>query len=343
MTPANAAKPQTVAILGATGAVGQELLALLAERAFPIKELRLLASPRSAGVAVPWQGEKLEVQAVNEAALQGVDLVLASAGGSVSRQWAPLAVQQGAIVIDNSSAFRLNPEVPLVVPEVNPAAALQHKGIVANPNCTTILLSLALAPLAARRPLKRVVVSTYQSASGAGARAMEELQQLSRTVLDGGEPQSEVLPYSLAFNLFLHNSPLQANGYCEEELKMLYETRKIMGLDQLCLTATCVRVPVLRAHSEAVNLEFEEPFPVEEARALLSAAPGLELIEDFATNRFPMPSDVTGRDAVAVGRIRQDLSNPNALELWLCGDQIRKGAALNAIQIAELLQQQVAP
>jgi len=343
LTPANAAKPQTVAILGATGAVGQELLALLAERAFPIKELRLLASPRSAGVAVPWQGKKLEVQAVNEAALQGVDLVLASAGGSVSRQWAPLAVQQGAIVIDNSSAFRLDPEVPLVVPEVNPAAALQHKGIIANPNCTTILLSLALAPLAAQRPLKRVVVSTYQSASGAGARAMEELQQLSRTVLDGGEPQSEVLPYSLAFNLFLHNSPLQANGYCEEELKMLYETRKIMGLDQLRLTATCVRVPVLRAHSEAVNLEFEEPFPVEEARALLSAAPGLELIEDFATNRFPMPSDVTGRDAVAVGRIRQDLSNPNALELWLCGDQIRKGAALNAIQIAELLQQQVAP
>lgn len=343
MTPANAAKPQTVAILGATGAVGQELLALLAERAFPIKELRLLASPRSAGVAVPWQGKKLEVQAVDEAALQGVDLVLASAGGSVSRQWAPIAVQQGAIVIDNSSAFRLDPEVPLVVPEVNPAAALQHKGIIANPNCTTILLSLALAPLAAQRPLKRVVVSTYQSASGAGARAMEELQQLSRTVLDGGEPQSEVLPYSLAFNLFLHNSPLQANGYCEEELKMLYETRKIMGLDQLRLTATCVRVPVLRAHSEAVNLEFEEPFPVEEARALLSAAPGLELIEDFATNRFPMPSDVTGRDAVAVGRIRQDLSNPNALELWLCGDQIRKGAALNAIQIAELLQQQVAP
>jgi len=323
--------------------VGQELLALLAERAFPIKELRLLASPRSAGVAVPWQGEKLQVQAVDEAALQGVDLVLASAGGSVSRQWAPIAVQQGAIVIDNSSAFRLDPEVPLVVPEVNPAAALQHKGIIANPNCTTILLSLALAPLAAQRPLKRVVVSTYQSASGAGARAMEELQQLSRTVLDGGEPQSEVLPYSLAFNLFLHNSPLQANGYCEEELKMLYETRKIMGLDQLRLTATCVRVPVLRAHSEAVNLEFEEPFPVEEARALLSAAPGLELIEDFATNRFPMPSDVTGRDAVAVGRIRQDLSNPNALELWLCGDQIRKGAALNAIQIAELLQQQVAP
>jgi aspartate-semialdehyde dehydrogenase len=224
---------------------------------------------------------------------------------------------------------------------VNPAAAMQHKGIIANPNCTTILLSLALAPLAARRPLKRVLVSTYQSASGAGARAMEELRNLSRTVLDGGEPVSEVLPYPLAFNLFLHNSPLQPNGYCEEELKMLNETRKIMGLNELCLSATCVRVPVLRAHSEAVNLEFNEPFPVEEARALLAQAPGLELIENFSTNRFPMPSDVTGRDKVAVGRIRQDLSNPNAIELWLCGDQIRKGAALNAIQIAELLQQGV--
>lgn len=318
--------------------MGQELLALLKERAFPIKELRLLASPRSAGALLPWQGQNLEVQPVSAAALQGVDLLLASAGGSVSRQWAPLAVEQGAVVIDNSSAFRLDPEVPLVVPEVNPQAALQHKGIIANPNCTTILLSLVLAPLAARRPLKRVIVSTYQSASGAGARAMEELRELSSTVLAGGEPVSEVLPYSLAFNLFLHNSALQANGYCEEELKMLNETRKIMGLSNLCLSATCVRVPVLRAHSEAVNLEFEQPFPVQEARELLAAAPGLELIEDFAANRFPMPSDVTGRDAVAVGRIRQDLSNPNALELWLCGDQIRKGAALNAIQIAELLQ-----
>ena len=318
--------------------MGQELLALLKERAFPIKELRLLASPRSAGALLPWQGQNLEVQPVSAAALQGVDLLLASAGGSVSRQWAPLAVEQGAVVIDNSSAFRLDPEVPLVVPEVNPQAALQHKGIIANPNCTTILLSLVLAPLAARRPLKRVIVSTYQSASGAGARAMEELRELSSTVLAGGEPVSEVFPYSLAFNLFLHNSALQANGYCEEELKMLNETRKIMGLSNLCLSATCVRVPVLRAHSEAVNLEFEQPFPVQEARELLAAAPGLELIEDFAANRFPMPSDVTGRDAVAVGRIRQDLSNPNALELWLCGDQIRKGAALNAIQIAELLQ-----
>ncbi len=330
-------RPLRVAVLGATGAVGQELLQLLEQRRFPVAELLPLASPRSAGQSLGWQGRALTIQPVEASAFEGVDLVLASAGGSVSRQWAPLAAAAGALVIDNSSAFRMDPEVPLVVPEVNPEAAFSHRGIIANPNCTTILLSLALAPLHARRPIRRVVVSTYQSASGAGARAMEELRSLSRTVLDGGEPVSEVLPHSLAFNLFLHNSPLQPNGYCEEELKMLHETRKIMGTPELRLSATCVRVPVLRAHSEAVNIEFHEPFPVEEARALLAAAPGVELLDDFDANRFPMPTDVTGRDPVAVGRIRQDLSEPNALELWLCGDQIRKGAALNAIQIAELL------
>jgi aspartate-semialdehyde dehydrogenase len=328
-----------VAVLGATGAVGQELLALLAERQFPVRELRVLASPRSAGQSIPWKGGTVTVQPVSATAFEGVDVVLASAGGSVSRQWAPVAASAGAVVIDNSSAFRLDPDVPLVVPEVNPDAAFGHRGIIANPNCTTILLTLALAPLQARHPIRRVVVSTYQSASGAGARAMEELRQLSRTVLAGGEPVSTVLPHSLAFNLFLHNSPLQSNGYCEEELKMLNETRKIMGLPNLRLTATCVRVPVLRAHSEAVNIEFEEPFPVAEARAALAAAPGVELIENFEANRFPMPTDVTGRDPVAIGRIRQDLSDPNSLELWLCGDQIRKGAALNAIQIAELLRE----
>ena len=330
-------RPLRVAVLGASGAVGQELLQLLEQRRFPVAELLPLASPRSAGQSLGWQGRSLTIQPVEASAFEGVDLVLASAGGSVSRQWAPLAAAAGALVIDNSSAFRMDPEVPLVVPEVNPEAAFSHRGIIANPNCTTILLSLALAPLHARRPIRRVVVSTYQSASGAGARAMEELRSLSRTVLDGGEPVSEVLPHSLAFNLFLHNSPLQPNGYCEEELKMLHETRKIMGTPELRLSATCVRVPVLRAHSEAVNIEFHEPFPVEEARALLAAAPGVELLDDFDANRFPMPTDVTGRDPVAVGRIRQDLSEPNALELWLCGDQIRKGAALNAIQIAELL------
>ncbi|MEB3297081.1 MAG: aspartate-semialdehyde dehydrogenase [Cyanobacteriota bacterium] len=336
-TPALPNRPLKVAILGATGAVGQELLELLAERAFPVADLVVLASPRSAGQTLSWQGQQHRIQPVSQAAFEGVDVVLASAGGSVSRQWGPVAAAAGAVVIDNSSAFRLDPGVPLVVPEVNPEAALRHQGIIANPNCTTILLTLALAPLHQRRPIKRVVVSTYQSASGAGARAMEELRELSRTVLDGGEPSSTVLPHSLAFNLFLHNSPLQANGYCEEELKMVNETRKIMAAPELMLSATCVRVPVLRAHSEAVNIEFHEPFPVAEARELLAAAPGVELLENFEHNRFPMPTDVTGRDPVAVGRIRQDLSHPNALELWLCGDQIRKGAALNAIQIAELL------
>ena len=255
----------------------------------------------------------------------------------MSRQWREAIIRAGAVMVDNSSAFRMEAGVPLVVPEVNPQAAHGHQGVIANPNCTTILLTLALAPLAAKRALRRVLVSTYQSASGAGARAMDELKDLSRVVLDGGVPSSEVLPYSLAFNLFLHNSPLQDNSYCEEEMKMVNETRKIMDLPDLRFSATCVRVPVLRAHSEAVNIEFEQPFPVDEARQLLAAAPGVELIEDQAVNRFPMPTDVTGRDPVAIGRIRQDISDPNALELWLCGDQIRKGAALNAVQIAELL------
>ncbi|QBE67700.1 Aspartate-semialdehyde dehydrogenase [Synechococcus sp. WH 8101] len=324
-------------MLGASGAVGQELLQLLDERAFPVGELRLLASARSAGTTQIWKGQEHSVQNVTAASFEGVDLVLASAGGSVSRQWRQAITEAGALMVDNSSAFRMEEGVPLVVPEVNPKAAFQHQGVIANPNCTTILLTLALAPLAAKRPMRRVLVSTYQSASGAGARAMEELRRLSQVVLDGGDPTSEVLPHSLAFNLFLHNSPLQPNLYCEEEMKMVNETRKIMGLPNLRFSATCVRVPVLRAHSEAVNVEFEQPFPVEEARALLAAAPGVELIDNVEANRFPMPTDVTGRDPVAVGRIRQDISDPHALEFWLCGDQIRKGAALNAIQIAELL------
>ena len=330
-------RPLNVAVLGASGAVGQELLLLLEERQFPVGKLKLLASARSAGQQHIWNGRHLVVEEVTAEAFQGVDLVLASAGGSVSRQWREAIIRAGAVMVDNSSAFRMEAGVPLVVPEVNPQAAHGHQGVIANPNCTTILLTLALAPLAAKRALRRVLVSTYQSASGAGARAMDELKDLSRVVLDGGIPSSEVLPYSLAFNLFLHNSPLQDNSYCEEEMKMVNETRKIMDLPDLRFSATCVRVPVLRAHSEAVNIEFEQPFPVDEARQLLAAAPGVELIEDQAANRFPMPTDVTGRDPVAIGRIRQDISDPNALELWLCGDQIRKGAALNAVQIAELL------
>ncbi len=277
------------------------------------------------------------IEEVVPQSFDGVDLVLASAGGSVSRQWRDVISSSGAVMIDNSSAFRMDKEVPLIVPEVNPHALNNHKGLIANPNCTTILLTLVLAPLAAYLPIKRVIVSTYQSSSGAGARAMEELKTLSQKVLDGLVPESEVLPYSLAFNLFLHNSPLQSNNYCEEEMKMVNETRKIMELPDLMLSATCVRVPVLRAHSEAVNIEFFEPFSLDVANRILESSSGVQLLEDKQINRFPMPIDVTGKDPIAVGRIRKDISNPNALELWLCGDQIRKGAALNAVQIAELL------
>ncbi len=330
-------RPLTVAILGSSGAVGKELLALLEERSFPIEKLILLASHRSAGEIQNFCGNKLIVQETTQESFNNVDLVLASAGGSISRKWKKTIQSSGALMIDNSSAFRMDENVPLVVPEVNPADVSKHKGLISNPNCTTILLALVLSPLNKYIPIKRVVVSTYQSASGAGAMAMKELEKLSQEVLDGGTPKSKVLPYSLAFNLFLHNSPLQSNNYCEEEMKMVNETRKILGVPELALTATCVRVPVFRAHSEAVNIEFDKPFPLKEAYKILESASGVEMIDDFENNRFPMPQDVTGRDSISVGRVRKDISNPNALELWLCGDQIRKGAALNALQIAELL------
>ena len=317
--------------------MGKELLALLEERSFPIERLILLASHRSAGEVQNFCGKKLIVQETTQESFKNVDLVLASAGGSISRKWKDTIKREGAVMIDNSSAYRMDENVPLVVPEVNPSDASKHKGLISNPNCTTILLALVLSPLTRHIPIKRIVVSTYQSASGAGAMAMEELEKLSQEVLDGITPKSKVLPYSLAFNLFLHNSPLQSNNYCEEEMKMVNETRKILGDPDLSLTATCVRVPVLRAHSESVNIEFTKPFPVKEAYEILEASPGVEILEDLENNRFPMPQDVTGRDPISVGRIRQDISNPNALELWLCGDQIRKGAALNAVQIAELL------
>ena len=330
-------KAYRVAVLGATGAVGTELLELLKERNFPIADLKLLASERSAGKKLTFNGENLTVEAVSETALENLDLVLASAGGSISKAWAPKAAEKGAVVIDNSSAFRMNAEVPLVVPEVNPEDATRHKGIIANPNCTTILMSLGIFPLHKVKPIKRIVVATYQSASGAGARAMEEVKSQSIDILEGKEPVANVFPYPLAFNLFPHNSPLNDLGYCSEEMKMVKETRKIFNNQQIKITATCVRVPVLRAHSEAINLEFETPFDVEKAREVLSKSPGVKLIEDWQANYFPMPIEATGNDDVLVGRIRRDISNECGLELWLCGDQIRKGAALNAVQIAELL------
>jgi aspartate-semialdehyde dehydrogenase len=332
-------KEVNVAILGATGAVGQELLELLAEREFPLKNLKLLASSRSAGSKITFKGEELTVEAVGEDSFQDIDIVLASAGGSTSKAWADKAVAAGAVVIDNSSAFRMDDNVPLIVPEINPEAASNHQGIIANPNCTTILLGVAIYPLHQVQRIKRIVVATYQSASGAGARAMKEAMVQAQDILDGKQPQAQVLPYPIAFNLFPHNSPLNEDGYCEEEMKMVNETRKIFGDPNIAITATCVRVPVLRAHSEAVNLEFEQPFEVKQARELIAAAPGVKLVEDWQSNYFPMPIDATGKDPVLVGRIRRDISCDRGLELWLCGDQIRKGAALNAVQIAELLLQ----
>lgn len=326
-----------VAILGATGAVGTEIIDILASRKFPVSDLKLLASPRSAGKSLDFQGEKIKIEAVSDSSFQDVDLVLASAGGSTSKKWVKNIVESGAVMVDNSSAFRMNPQVPLIVPEINPEAAANHPGVIANPNCTTILMGVAIYPLHQIQPIKRVVVSTYQSASGAGARAMEEVKIQAQAILNGEEAKPEILPYPLAFNLFPHNSPLNDQGYCEEEMKMINETQKIFNDYQLRLTATCVRVPVLRAHSEAINLEFEHPFPVQKAREILAESEGVELVEDWQKNYFPMPMDATGKDDVLVGRIRQDLSHPHSLDLWLCGDQIRKGAALNAVQIAELL------
>lgn len=326
-----------VAILGATGAVGTELLQLLEERSFPIKSLKLLSSPRSAGKHLSFKGKAIAVEAVSKSAFDEIDIVLASAGGSISKQWAKDIVNAGALLIDNSSAFRMDESVPLVVPEVNPEAAETHQGIIANPNCTTILMSVAIWPLHRIQAIERIVVATYQSASGAGARAMEEVKQQTKAILAGETPPTESFPYPLAFNLFPHNTPLNEQGYCEEEMKMVNETRKIFNAPGLRVSATCIRVPVLRAHSEAVNLEFEQPFEVARARKAIESAAGVKLLEDWQANYFPMPIDASGQDDVLVGRIRQDISNPTGLELWLSGDQIRKGAALNAVQIAELV------
>ena len=326
-----------VAILGATGAVGTELLALLEERNFPLGKLKVLASERSAGKSIVFAGKELIIEAVTESSFDDVDIVFASAGGSISQKWLPIAVKAGAVSIDNSSAFRMHPDVPLIVPEVNPEAAAQHKGIIANPNCTTILMAVAIYPLHQVQPIQRIVAATYQSASGAGAMAMEEVKVQAQAILNGETAVAEILPYPLAFNLFPHNSPMTDNFYCEEEMKMVNETRKIFGDNEIRITATCVRVPVLRAHSEALNLEFLHPFSPDKAKEILAEAAGVKLVEDFSKNYFPMPIDASGKDDVLVGRIRQDISHPNGLELWLCGDQIRKGAALNAVQIAELL------
>lgn len=330
-----------VAIAGATGAVGTEFLRLLEERDFPLASLRLLASSRSAGKQIPFRGEALEVEALNAGSFDNIDIAFFSAGGGRSKDFAPHATEAGAVVIDNSSAFRLDPTVPLVVPEVNGEDVSWHRGIIANPNCSTILLLMALAPLHRLSPVRRVVVSTYQAASGAGAAAMRELEDQARDFLNGQSITKEVFPYQIAFNLFSHNSTIDQTGYNEEERKMVKETRKILHEPDLAVTATCIRVPVLRAHSESINIEFAGERPsLDVIRAALDAAPGVTVVDDRAQNHFPMPLDASGRDDVLVGRIREDISHPHAIDLFASGDQILKGAALNGFQIAQLLIQQ---
>ncbi len=327
-----------VAIAGATGAVGTEFLRVLERHDFPIASLRLLASERSEGKRIRFAGEELVVQRLTENAFEGVQIAFFSAGASRSRQFAPAAVRAGAVVIDNSSAFRMDPQVPLVVPEINIDDAQHHQGIIANPNCSTIIMLMAVAPLHRRWRAKRVVVSTYQAASGAGAQAMQELLDQTAAVLEGKEVIPRVLPHQIAFNLFSHNSAVNEYGYNEEEWKMIHESRKILHEPGLAITATCVRVPVLRAHSESINIEFAERRPsVEEARQALAEFPGVKLVDDRERNHFPMPIEATDREEVLVGRIREDASNPLALDLFVSGDQLLKGAALNAVQIAEAM------
>ena len=328
---------RAVAIVGATGAVGQDLLLVLAARRFPLRSLRLLASPRSAGARVPFQGESLPVAALGPDSFRGVELAIFSAGAAVAREHAGRAVAAGAVVVDNSSAFRMQADVPLVVPEVNAAALQQHRGLVANPNCSTILLVLALWPLHAAAGLRAVVVSTYQAASGAGQRAMLELRQGMAAALAGEPHAPAVLPQTLAMNLFPHVDVFSDSGYTREEDKLQHEARKILALPGLRVEATCVRVPVERCHSEAVSVQLERALPVAAARALLARAPGLELQDDPAHAVYPMPLPMAGRDAVAVGRVRESRVFSPGLSFWLSGDQLRKGAALNAVQIAELL------
>lgn len=331
---------RTVGIVGATGAVGEELLRVLEERRFALDRLRLFASPRSAGRRIAFRGEEVAVEPLDAPErLDGTDLLFFSAGGGTSREWAPEAVRRGAVVVDNSSAFRYDPEVPLVVPEVNPEAVRDHSGIIANPNCTTILLVVALAPLHRLGGLRRVVVATYQAASGAGARAMEELRAQARAVLDGQAPTPEHFPRPIAFNLFPHIDAFlpEEGDATREEMKVVWETRKILGEPDLAAVSTCVRVPVLRAHSEAVFLELERDVDPAAAREALAGAPGVRLVDDPAAGAYPTPREADGVDDVLVGRVRRDPTVERGLCLFLAGDQLRKGAALNAVQIAELL------
>jgi aspartate-semialdehyde dehydrogenase len=328
-----------VAIVGATGAVGTELLAVLRQRNFPIAELRLLASARSAGRQLEFRDRTYPVQVLTADSFKGVNVAFFSAGGSISREFAPPAVAAKAVVIDNTSAFRMKDGIPLVVPEVNPEQIARHAGLIANPNCSTIIMNVAVWPLYKANRIRRIVVSTYQAVSGAGASGLIELDGQLRAIAGGKAVEKNFFPHQIAHNLFSHNSAVAANGYNEEENKMTAETRKIFGDPKLMISATCVRVPVPRAHSEAINIEFERPMTVDQVRQILKSAPGVKLVDDREKNHFPMPIEATGQDDVLVGRIRQDQSRDDGrgIELFVSGDQLRKGAATNAVQIAERL------
>ena len=330
-------KLYTVAILGATGAVGQEMMNILEERNFPVGKLIPLASARSAGKKLTFRGEEVVIQEACDTAFEGVDIVLGAAENDIAEKFAPAIVKAGAVFVDNSSAFRLDPNVPLIVPEVNPEDVKNHKGIISNPNCSTIITVTAVNALNAIAPIQSMVASTYQAVSGAGVAGMAELENQVKALQEGKEVDVKTFAYQIAFNLIPQIGGEQFEGYTSEEMKMQNEGRKIMHLPQLNVSCTCVRVPVMRSHSISVQLKFDRPVSVEEARAVLAKAPGVKLVDDLKNKQYPMPLDTSGQDIVFVGRIRPDLTDANGLCLWCCGDQVRKGAATNAIQIAELL------
>lgn len=329
-----------VAVAGATGAVGQEMIKILEEKNFPVRELRLLASSRSVGKKMLFQGKEIAVQELTENSFEGIQIALFSAGASISKQFAPAAVRAGAIVVDNTSAFRMDPNVPLVVPEVNPDQISKHHGIIANPNCSTIQMVVALKPLHDEAKIKRIVVSTYQSVSGAGAIAMETLKKETEAVLKGQKVTPTKFAHQIAFNLIPQIDVFLDSGYTKEEMKMVQETKKIMGDPSIKVTATCVRVPVFISHSESVNIETEKKLTAEKARKLLNTAAGVRLMDDPAKGVYPLPVNATGKYETFVGRVREDDTVPNGLNLWVVSDNLRKGAALNAVQIAEKLVEQ---
>jgi aspartate-semialdehyde dehydrogenase len=335
--PARSSSPKHVAIVGATGAVGVEMIRVLERRDFPVASLRLLASPRSAGKKLSYRGQEIVVEPLSPDSFSGIDIALFSAGGAISKEFAPHAVKAGAVVVDNSSAFRMDPKVPLVVPEINAAAAASHSGIIANPNCTTAITLMALHPLHRAFGVKGVIASSYQAVSGTGAMAIEELRRQVEQIASGKPVTREVYPHQIAFNVLPHVDSFLEDGYTREEMKMQHEGRRIMDLPGFTASVTCVRVPVYRAHSVAVTALFERPVSLEKAREAILAAPGIRLHDDPANAVYPLPIECSGEDDCRVGRLRIDCALPNALSFWVSGDQLLKGAALNAVQIAELL------